>query len=522
MSERPFTFAARGGALTRGGLAAVATSLLGACALMPDHQRPDMPVAPAYSIAAATASAQPVADLAWQDFFTDPALRRLIDLALANNRDLRLAVLNIEQARAQFQVRQADQFPALSLGASGSRAPVAPRASSTNSDTAGTANTTVTSYNVGLVASAYELDLFGRVASLKEVALSQYLATEESRKAVQIGLVAAVANAYLKVLGDAAQTDVLRQTLDTREASLRLIQLRVNHGIASELDLHAAQSLTEAARAALAQLTRQRVLDVNALTLLVGQPLPAGLLPGEPPEAVSVQMSTHAATGSATQSLEGAVWMAELPTGLPSELLTQRPDIRAAEQQLRAANANIGAARAAFFPRIALTTAYGSTSNELAGLFNAGTFGWTFAPQLTLPLFDAGRNRANLAVAEVNKDIAVAQYDKAIQTAFREVADALGGRTALEAQVRAQTAQAKAEAARYQLAELRYRHGVASFLDALDAQRSLLAIRLTVLQTRLLQMQNQVALYRALGGGWRTASAEREPVTQPPAAPSVR
>lgn len=458
-------------------------ALLGGCAMVPEYQRPAAPVAATYATPDAAPSATPVAALEWQSFFTDPALRRLIDLALANNRDLRVAVLNIEQARAQYQVRRADQFPTLNLGASGSRTPVPARSTGTGTTTASSVET----FSVGLVTSAYELDFFGRVASLKEAALSQYLATEESRKTAQISLIAAVATTYLNVLGDEAQLDVVKQTLGTREESQRLTKLRFDNGASSELDFRQAQSLTEAARVTLAQLKRQRVLDENALTLLVGQPLPADWL----------------AATSAAQALEQTVLMAELPAGLPSDLLARRPDIRAAEQQLLATNANIGAARAAFFPRISLTAGYGSSSSELSGLFKAGTYGWTFAPQITLPIFDAGRNQANLDVAKVNKDIAIAQYEKTIQTAFREVADALGGRAALAEQFGAQQAQAEAEAARFKLSDLRYRNGVASFLDALDAQRSLLGVRLGVLQTRLLQLQSQVALYKSLGGGWR-------------------
>lgn len=481
--------------LPRLALVAVATALLGACSMAPKYERPAAPVPASYgSGLAATPDAAhtlPVAALAWQSFFTDPALRRLIELALANNRDLRVAVLNIEQARAQSQIRRADQFPTVNLGASGSRAPAVARSNGTGGTTG---NTAVETVSVGLVSSAYELDFFGRVASLKDAALSQYLATEESRKTAQISLIAAVATAYLNVLGDEAQIDVVKQTLGTREESQRLIRLRFDNGASSELDFRQAQSLTEAARVALAQLKRQRVLDENALTLLVGQPLPADWLPVSP-------------TAPAAQTLEQAVLMAELPAGLPSDLLAQRPDIRAAEQQLLASNANIGAARAAFFPRISLTAGYGSTSSELSGLFRAGSLGWTFAPQITLPIFDAGRNQANLEVAQVNKEIAVAQYEKAIQTAFREVADALGNRAALTEQFSAQQAQAEAEAARFKLSDLRYRNGIASFLDALDAQRALLGVRLGVLQTRLFQLQSQVALYKALGGGWHEPAA---------------
>lgn len=459
-------------AIARGMLGAVAAACLGACSFAPVHERPAAPVAPAWPGGIAGAGQERVADLPWQRFFTDARLQRLITTALANNRDLRLAVLNIEQVRAQYQIRRADQFPTISAAATGSRQP--------NSSGG------ITSlYNVGFTTTAYELDFFGRVANLKDAALAQYLASEESRKTAQISLVAAVATGWLNLLADEAQLRLTRDTLATREESLRLVKLRFDNGASSEIDYRQAQSLAEGARVVLAQLQRQRALDENALVLLLGQPLPAGLELAEP-----------------VAGLDGAMAPGDLPAGLPSDVLIRRPDILAAEQQLRAANANIGAARAAFFPRISLTAGVGTASSHLSGLFESGSFGWTFAPQLVLPLFDAGRNQAGLDVANVNRDIAVAQYEKAIQSAFREVADALGGRAALADQMRAQQAQTDAESARFRLVDLRYRNGVANSLDQLDAQRALFTAQQAVLQTRLLQLQNQVALYKALGGGW--------------------
>lgn len=457
-------------------LAVSAAALLaGGCSMMPTYQRPTAPVSSSFPSYASAAPVAPAASVAWQDFFADAKLKRLIELALANNRDLRVAVLNIEQARAQFQVKRADQLPTINGALTGSRAP--------NSD-----GGISSSYSVGLTATAYELDLFGRVSSLKEAALNQYLATEEARKSAQISLIAAVANGYFSVLADDELLALTRQTLATREESVKLSKLRFDKGVASELDYRAAQSLLEAARVANAQQQRQRALDENALTLLVGQPL-AGELP----------------TSTATSALAWTqtTLMADVHAGLPSDLLTNRPDIRQAEQLLLAANANIGAARAAFFPKIALTVGAGSASSHLSGLLKSGAWGWTLAPQLLLPIFDAGRNSANLDSAKAGQGIAIAQYEKAIQTAFREVADALATRTTLVEQLNASRAQADAEAARFKLSDLRYRNGVASQLDLLDAQRSLFAAQQAVVQTRLAQLQSQVALYKTLGGGWK-------------------
>jgi multidrug efflux system outer membrane protein len=451
-------------------LGVLATALLMAgCSMIPTYERPAAPVAPAWAGTPGMAAVQPAADIEWQNYFNDAQLRQLITLALQGNRDLRVAALNIEQARAQYQVRGADRFPAVNAAVTGSRTPNA-------------AGSITSAYNAGFSISAWEIDFFGRLSSLKEVALAQYLATEEGRKAVQISLVAAVATGWLNLLADEELLAITRQTLATREESLRLSKLRFDNGATSELDFRQAQSLTEAARVALAQQQRQRALDENALVLLLGQPLPAGF---------SVTGTTAAVT------------LAELPAGLPSELLVRRPDIRQAEQLLVAANANIGAARAAFFPRIALTAGVGTASSHLSNLFSSGSWGWTLAPQALLPIFDAGRNQANLESVTAARGIAIAQYEKSIQVAFREVADALAGRATLGEQLRAQQAQADAEAARLNLSDLRYRNGVASYLDLLDAQRALFTARQGVVQTRLLQLQNQVTLYKVLGGGWK-------------------
>ena len=471
-------------------LAASAAVLLAGCSMIPAYERPASPIAtdwPALSATAAEPSpagnGKAAADTEWQSFFSDAQLRQLIDAALRNNRDLRIAVFNIAQARAQFQIRRADQFPTVGGAVTGSRQPGP--------------NDSITSvYTAGLAMTSYEIDFFGRIASLKEAALSQYLATEEGRKSAQISLVAAVANTYLGLLADEELIGITRQTLATREDSFRLSQLRFDNGVSSELDVRQAESLIEAARVSLAQLTRQRALDQNALVLLLGQPAIGELAVALP----------------AGKGLADMPVMTDVPAGLPSDLLTRRPDVRQAEQLLLASNANIGAARAAFFPNISLTASAGSASSHLGDLFKSGSFGWTLAPKLFLPIFDAGRNRAALASATVLRDIAVAQYEKSIQIAFREVADALAGSATLGEQLRAQQAQANAEGIRYRLSNLRYQGGIASQLDLLDAQRSLFTAQQAVVQTRLAQLQSQVTLYKALGGGW-TEPAEAAPVT---------
>jgi multidrug efflux system outer membrane protein len=449
----------------------VAALLLAGCSLIPTYERPAAPVSTQWPTdTPTTAGATPAAKLAWQSYFGDASLTALIDVALANNRDLRVAVLNIELARAQLGIRRADQFPTVNAAASGSRTP--------------NANGGITSvYSAGLLVTAYEIDFFGRVASLKEQALAQYLATREGSQTARISLIATVAQTWLGLLADEELLSISTQTLATRENSLRLVRLRLENGAASDLELYQAQSLMENARATRAQQQRQRALDENTLVLLLGQTLPT-------------EVRARLASARLTQ-----LRLPELPAGVPSDLLIQRPDIRQAEQQLIAANANIGAARAAFFPRIALTTGLGSGSNELSGLFKGGSWGFTLAPQLLVPLFDAGRNQAGLDSSLTNRKIAIAQYEKSIQSAFREVADALAGRDTLAEQLRAQQAQTEAETQRLRLTDLRFENGAASLLDSLDAQRSLFATQQVLVQTRLAYLQNQVALYKTLGGG---------------------
>ncbi len=453
-------------------VATAALAMLAGCSSAPRHERPALPVAEAFpavaaaSPAAASATAPAAAGMPWPAFVTDARSQRLVQLALQGNRDLRVAVLGVEQARAALGAQRADQLPSVGVGLSAGR-------------TATGGGSSTGSYAAGLQVSAFELDLFGRVKSLSDAAAARYLASEEGRRAAQLSLVAAVVQADLAQRASEELLALTRRTLASREASFALVQRRFDVGAAAEPELRAGESLVAAARAAVAALERQRQLDGNALVLLLGQPLPADL-------------------PAATPLAEAR--FAELPAGLPSEVLLQRPDVRQAEQALVAANADIGAARAAFFPRISLTASVGMASNELSTLFdNAGA--WSLAGQLLQPLFDAGRNRANLAASEARRDVAVAQYEKAVQAAFREVADALAGRATLGEQLAAQQAQAAAEARRLVLAERLLAGGAASALDRLDAERSALAAQQAVVQLQLSRAQNAVQLYRVLGGG---------------------
>jgi NodT family efflux transporter outer membrane factor (OMF) lipoprotein len=445
-------------------IALACAALVGACSFAPKYERPAPPVPNDFPYPSAT-TGTPAAALPWQQFFGDERLRSLVSIALANNRDLRIAILNIEQARGQYNVRRADLFP--TLGANLQRVPASGDAPSV--------------WTLGIGTSAWEVDLFGRVRNSSDAALAQFFATEEGRKAAQISLVASVANTWLSLVADDELLAITRETLAGREESLRLTRLRFENGVTSEVDFRLAESLAESARATLAQLTRQRALDLDALALLIGQPVPA-------------QFQTP--TGTASVSLP------DLPAGTPSEVLVQRPDVLQAEQQLIAANANIGAARAAYFPHIALTAGIGKASTELSGLFKAGGWAWAVAPTIAQTIFDWGRIGGNVTAATAARDIAVAQYERAIQSAFREVADALAGRATFGDQLAAQSRVAEAEAVRYRLAKLRYDNGVASYLDLLDAQRSLFAAQQALVQTRLAQLQAQVQLYRSLGGGW--------------------
>lgn len=451
---------------------AAVAALLAACA-GPEPKKPTAPEgaqgalpATAFPYAGGTGATAPAA-LPWAQAFQGERLQKLIPLALANNRDLRAAIASIDAARATAAARDADLWPTVNAGLSGSRTPNASGGITSN-------------YQAGLQVTAYELDLFGRLRNLDAAAQAQLLSAEANQLAVRNALVAAIATTEVALQADEALLRLTRDTLASREQSLSLIRQRFEGGIISELDLRAGESALQAARVALAQTQRQRALDENALLLLLGSALPPNL---------------PAPTGQ----LADFEPLAELPAGVPSDVLTRRPDIRQAEAQLAAADANIAAARAAFFPRITLTGSFGTTSSQLSNLFK--NTAWSFAPSLVQPLFDAGRNRATLAGARAARDVATAQYERAIQSAFRDVADALAGRATLAEQRAAQAGLVDAEARRLALAEERYRAGIASSLDVLDAQRSLFAAQQALVQVQSQRAQNLVAVYRVLGGG---------------------
>jgi len=454
---------------------------LSACASMaPKYTRPEAPVpsewptGPAYKDGEVTPGGAYATDIKWEEFITDERLQKLIALALQNNRDLRIAALNIEMSQALYRVQRADLFP--SINASGSA--VGGRTPGVLSATGEPVN--VHQYSVNLVSSAYELDLFGRVRSLKDQALEQFFSTEEARRSLQISMVAEVTSDYLTLAADKEHLKIARDTFENQQAAYNLIKSRFEAGASSELDLRQAQTSVDTARVDIARFTSQVAQDENALSLVVGSPVPADLLSSE---LIAVTAPT------------------EFSAGLPSEVLQRRPDIMQAEHLLKAANANIGAARAAFFPMITLTTSIGLSSDQLSGLFKGGTGTWLFAPQITLPIFDAGRNRANLKVSEVNREIFLAQYEKAIQTAFREVADALAQRGTLGNQLEAQQSLTDATAQSHRLSLARYEKGISSYLNVLDSQRSLYSAQQGLIDVRLSRLTNLVTLYKVLGGG---------------------
>jgi len=455
-------------------------TLTGCSTMAPKYARPEAPVpaawptGPAYQAAAAQPGDMAIADVTWQEFFVDPQLRKVIALALEGNRDLRIAALNIERSQALYRIQRSELFPALNGNANAAyqRVPAGLSASGRSA--------TAHSYALNVGISAYELDLFGRVRSLKDQALDQYLATEQARRSVQITLVAEVANNYLTLAADRERLRIARETLSAQESSYQLTKQRFDIGVVSALDLSQAQTIVDAARVDIGRFVGQVAQDLNALQLVVGAPVPAELLPG---------------------GLAPVTALKDISPGVPSEVLQRRPDILQAEHQLRGANANIGAARAAFFPRITLTSAIGLSSSQLSGLFSGGAGAWSFLPQISVPIFNAGANRANLKVAEVEREIFLADYERSIQVAFREVADALAQYGTLGDQLAAQQSLVDATARSHRLSDARYRGGVESYLAVLDAQRSLYAAQQNLVTLRFSRQANLVTLYKVLGGG---------------------
>jgi multidrug efflux system outer membrane protein len=416
-----------------------------------------------------------VADIPWRAFFVDKQLGALIELALKNNRDLKVATLNIERSRAQFQIQRSDLFPKVDSSAAAGYQRVPETLSTTGRAM------TVEQYGVGLGISSYEVDLFGRVRSLKDQALEQYLATEQAGRTVQISLVSQVAATWLALAADRERLRLAQETLANQQESYNLTRSRFEAGGSSALALNQAQTTIDGARVDIARYTTLVAQDENALALVVGSPVPSELQP----LSLSEKLTS----------------LKDLPPGLPSDVLLSRPDILQAEGLLKGANANIGAARAAFFPRITLVTSLGFGADDLVALFKPGSLAWKIAPQITLPIFDGGSNKANLKVAETDRAIAVAQYEKAIQTAFREVADALAQRGTIDDQLAAQQSLTGATSESYRLSQIRYEKGVDSYLQVLDSQRSLYGAQQNLIGVRLARLANLVTLYKVLGEG---------------------
>jgi len=459
------------------GLLAAILTALSSCTLSPKYARPAAPVpatfpsGPAYDEVAAGA---PVADiLPWREFFGDERLVKLIEMALETNRALRVATLNVERSRARYGIQRAELLPTVDATASGVRERVPGDLSATGS------RATAERYSVDLGVAAWEIDFFGRLRSLEAAALEEFFATQQARASAQILLVSEVASAYLNLAADRENLKLAQTTLATQQDAYDLVRRRYERGVVPELDVHRAQTQVDVARRASAEFTQQVARDENALQLLVGSAVPDELLPAELSE-VKAPM--------------------EVAAGLPSEVLLRRPDVLEAENLLRAANANIGAARAAFFPRISLTAAIGTASSDLMGLFESGSGTWTYGPQVVMPIFDA-RIWAATRVAKADRKIAVAQYERAIQTSFREVADALAVRGTVDEQVTAQESLVRAVSETYRLSNARYLRGIDDYLGVLDAQRSLYAAQRELVLLRLVKLVSQVRLYSVLGGG---------------------
>ena len=455
--------------------------LTAGCTLAPKYTRPESPVRPKWPVGpsyiyaenAADAPGHPVSSLDWRKFIPDEKLQKVIETALHNNRDLRVAALNVERAKAYYGIQRAELLPSVNAVGSWAKQHVPADLSSSGS------SMTTERYDVNLGVAAWEIDLFGRIRSLKDKALEEYLATDEARRSAKLALMSAVAQAYTALAADREALQVAESTLKTQEAMYDLIKKRYDAGIASDIDLKRAQSQVDAAKGDVARYTQVVAQDENGLNLLAGSPVPQELLP---------------------KDLAALTPPKDISAGLSSEILLQRPDVLSAEHQLKAAYANIGAARAAFFPRIALTTFAGTASAELSGLFKSGSGVWSFAPQIVVPIFDA-RTWSAYKVTQVEKEIAVAQYEKAIQTAFREVADTLAEKSMVGQRLAAQQSLVDSLAETYRLAELRYTKGIDSYLSVLDAQRTLYGAQQGFILLRLARINNLISLYKSLGGG---------------------
>lgn len=470
---------------------AIALALAG-CSLAPEYVRPGAPIPAEYPYldqartnegAVGPASAKYSADLGWQEFFRDPRLREMIGLALDNNRDMRIAVSRVEEARAQYGIADSDRLPTFGVGANAqaTRYPESMRVGGPDSPSVSR------TYMAGVAMTTFELDFFGRLRNLSEAAQQQFLATAQAQRTVQINLVSQVAEAYFRLRTAQQLQALMEKTLKSREATYKLVRARYDTGVASALDVQQAKGQVETIRADQQAMRRTEAQALNALQLLVGAPLPDDL----PPPAVFGRDQV----------------LASIPVGLPSDLLTRRPDIIGAEHALLGANANIGAARAAFFPNISITGLLGFASPQLGGLFSGGNRYWQYQPQIQIPIFN-GTLAGGLELAEARKNIAVAQYEKTIQTAFREVADALAGEATYWDQLEAMRALEATAAEALRLANLRYETGVDSFLQVQNAEVNLYSVQQAFMQVGMESLLNRVALYKALGGGWLAKTAD--------------
>jgi multidrug efflux system outer membrane protein len=466
----------------------VALAFLSGCSLQPRYDRPEAPVAATFPVGAAYKDAHipggttlPAGDIGWGDFLRDARLQRLVEAALANNRDLRVAMLNVELVRAQYRIQRAAMFPQVAGFANAPRSRTPAGVTTGGNGGAGGAGGTTQTYEVGVSAS-WELDFFGRLRSLSDAALQQYFASAYARQAAEILLVSQVADQYLTLIAFDDLMEVTEQTAKTAKTSYDIVKLQFDTGTGTELALQQAATVVELANANYAAQVRGRAQAENMLVLLIGEPLPADL---PPPVRLGRQQI-----------------LADIPEGLPSDLLTRRPDILQAEAVLKSENANIGAARAAFFPTISLTGSLGTVSTALSGLFGAGTGFWSLLPALTVPIFNAGALKAELDVAKIQKDIGIAQYEKAIQTAFSEVANGLAARGTFDDEVAATQRYAQAQRRTLELSTSRYQNGIDPYLAVLTAQTGYYTAQLALVNTELLRLTNLVDLYRALGGGW--------------------
>lgn len=462
---------------------ALLLSLLSSCSLIPDYHRPALPVVSQYPVSGNSGPA--ASDIGWKQFFADPALQGLIGLSLSNNRDLRVSVLNVQEAQAQFRVDRASLFP--TINGSGEQIVQHTPANLSSSGRELTSH----EYSLGAQAVSWELDLFGKIRSQAESARQTYLSDQETAISAQISLVAQVASEYYTWLADRESLKIAQDTAAADLKTLQLTQLELTHGTATAITVAQVQSTYDTAASDVAQYQRQVAQDMDQLVLLAGAPIPADL----------------EAKMQAVAGLSSEAPLPQVPAGLPSDLLTRRPDIRSAEHQLLAANANIGAARAAFFPSISLTANGGAASNSLSSLFSAGQTSWLFQPQITLPIFTGGANIANLDIAKVEKKIEIANYEGAIQSAFHDVSDALNARETYVTQLQAEHDLVAANTRYFTLAQMTYQAGIDNYLNVLTAQNALLNARLGYVSLLLAQQQNEITLYKALGGGWQEAGS---------------